>query len=158
MDVTFRESDLSNHRDNEAIVSLLNEFMYGRKTEGENIIDTGLIEKLRRLGTAKVYLCEYLDSIIGIAVCFVGFSTFKQKELLNIHDFYIKEEYQGRELGRRFLEYIENQCFKNGFCRITLEVYNDNVRAMKLYEKAGFVGNKNNEPDFPVYAMKKELD
>src|SRR5690349_5225817 len=130
MNITFRETDMSSIRDSEAIVILLNEFMQVRNATDVKKINSSIIQKLKRLGTAKVYLCEYSNDIIGIAVCFVGFSTYKQQELLNIHDFFIREVYQGKGIGTRFLEYIEEDCIKNNFCRITLEVYDANVNAV----------------------------
>ena len=157
MNIIFREADLANSRDSKALVVLLNEFMHGKNTTNVKIIDCGIIQKLTKLGTSKVYLCEYSEDIIGIAVCFIGFSTFKQKELLNIHDLFIKEEFQGKGIGTKFLKYIEKECLKNDFCRITLKAYDDNLNAIKLYEKSGFIGSKNSQHNL-IYAMKKDLE
>jgi GNAT superfamily N-acetyltransferase len=155
MNVFFRETDMTGVGDCEAVVRLLNEFMHIRSAPDVREIDGGIIPKLKKLGTAKIYLCENGGQIIGIAVCFVGFSTYRQKELLNIHDIYIRDEYQRKGIGTEFLKYIESECMKNGFCRITLEVYGGNVNAVKAYEKCGFVGNKGAQE--VIYAMKKDL-
>jgi RimJ/RimL family protein N-acetyltransferase len=40
---------------------------------------------------------------------------------------------------------------------VTLEVYNDNPNAIKLYKKCGFIGSANTESDCLIYAMKKDL-
>ena len=158
MDVIFRAADLNKDRDIEALVILINEFMFGKDTGNAKSIDSGIAQKLKKIGTAKIYLCECYDNIIGIAVCFIGFSTYRQKELLNIHDFFIQKEYQGKGIGTRFLEYIEEECIKNDFCRITLEAYDDNTNAIKLYVNNGFQGNKNIGNNHLIYAMKKELN
>jgi GNAT superfamily N-acetyltransferase len=157
MNTIFREADLEKIRDNEAIVTLLNEFMFRNHPDNTQHIDISIIQKLKKLGTTKIYLCELGNDIFGIAVCFVGFSTYRQRELLNIHDFFIQKEHQGKGIGTKFLEFIEKECIRNNFCRITLEVYNENKIAMKLYEKIGFLGNRDAEENHIIYAMKKDL-
>lgn len=159
MNVIFRETNMDNHIDNESIVQLLNEFMNGSDTiNGIEKIDIGIIDELKRISTTRIYLCENSKDIIGIAVCFIGFSTYKQKRLLNIHDFFIRKEFQGKGIGKLFLEYIEQECLKNNLCRVTLEVYGDNMNAIKLYKHRGFVGNECIENKCLIYAMKKDLN
>lgn len=156
--ITFRETDMAAQRDQDSIVSLLNEFMGVRGSMPDTPrIDPGIIQKLKNLGTAKIYLCEDDEKSVGIAVCFRGFSTYKQCELLNIHDFYMGEAYQGRGIGTLFLNFIEQEALRHKFCRITLEVYDENKNAVKLYTKCGFVGNEKREDAHVIYAMKKEL-
>ena len=48
-------------------------------------------------------------------------------------------EWRGRGLGQRLLEATLAQARRSGFKRIELDVYADNLRAIALYEKAGFV-------------------
>lgn len=155
MNINFRELNYDNNDDRQIAVVLLNEFMNMRHNNKKIEID--IMEKIKALGYAKVYFCADGDTVIGIAVCFKGFSTFKQRELLNIHDFYIRSDYQGQGIGKMFIKYIEDECKKNGLCRVTLEVYNDNPNAIKLYKKCGFIGSENSESDCLVYAMKKDL-
>lgn len=155
MNIIFREIIYDNNDDRQIAVVLLNEFMDMSGSIGK--IEIGIMEKINNLGFAKVYFCLDGDAVIGIAVCFRGFSTYKQRELLNIHDFYIRRNYQGQGIGKKFIEYIEDECRKNGLCRVTLEVYNDNPNAIKLYKKCGFIGSANTENDCLIYAMKKDL-
>ena len=48
-------------------------------------------------------------------------------------------EWRGRGLGQRLLEATLAQARRSGFKRIELDVYADNLPAIALYEKAGFV-------------------
>jgi RimJ/RimL family protein N-acetyltransferase len=48
-------------------------------------------------------------------------------------------EWRGRGLGQRLLEATLARARRSGFKRIELDVYADNLRAIALYEKAGFV-------------------
>jgi len=156
MDISFREFDFEDKEDGERAVFLLNEFM-NRTEKSAREIDTSIIGQMKNLGFAKIYFSEVDRNIIGIAVCFKGFSTYKQKELLNIHDFYLQKNYQGNGIGKLFLEFIEKECIKNDFCRVTLEVYGDNANAIKLYKKSGYVGSADSENSCLIYAMKKDI-
>lgn len=158
MKVIFRETNMENKRDNESIVLLLNEFMNRNdQPNSTEKIDISIIGKLKKLSTTKIYLCENCNDIIGIAVCFIGFSTYKQRELLNIHDFFIRKEWQGKGIGKKFLQYIDKECVKNNLCRVTLEVYGDNTNAIKLYNQSGYIGNENSQNNCLIFAMKKDL-
>jgi len=156
MDISFREIDFEDKADGEKAVLLLNEFM-NQTEKCTREIDISIIEKMQNLGFAKIYFSEVDRNIMGIAVCFKGFSTYKQKELLNIHDFYLQKNYQGNGIGKLFLEFIEKECIKNDFCRVTLEVYGDNSHAIKLYKKSGYVGSEDTKNSCLIYAMKKDL-
>ncbi|NKM31057.1 GNAT family N-acetyltransferase [Rhizobium laguerreae] len=46
--------------------------------------------------------------------------------------------YRGKGLGRRLIETTLRAAQKSGFARIELDVYEDNARAIALYEKTGF--------------------
>ncbi len=155
MNINFREMIYDNNNDKHIAVVLLNEFL-NLKNSTEKL-EIGVMDKINNLGFGKVYFCVDGDVVIGIALCFRGFSSYKQTELLNIHDFYIRSNYQGQGIGKKFLEYIEEECKKNGFCRITLEAYDDNPNAIKLYRKCGFVGSETTDHDRLMYAMKKDL-
>lgn len=48
-------------------------------------------------------------------------------------------DYRGRGIGARLLDEALKQAFATGFVRIELSVRADNVRAIRLYEKVGFV-------------------
>ena len=74
----------------------------------------------------------------ALANCNNNYSTFKAKPLINIHDFVVHPDFRGKGVGRFLLDSIAEFGKENGYCRINLEVRNDNVKAQKLYEKAGY--------------------
>lgn len=76
---------------------------------------------------------------VGIAVCFVGFSTFAARTLINIHDLAVAPTHRGRGIGRMLMEAVERKARAMGACKITLEVLENNVRARSVYAEAGFV-------------------
>src|SRR5260370_1250955 len=96
-----------------------------------------LIDGLRRHPTTLILLAYLQGQAAGIATCFLGFSTFFARPLLNIHDFAILPQHRGRGLGRHLLSAVEAKALELGCCKITLEVQENNVRARRGYRRAG---------------------
>lgn len=97
-----------------------------------------LLPKLRTHPTARVLLALADTTPVGVAICFMGFSTFRAKALLNIHDLAVLPEWRGKGVGRAILAAAEEQARREGCCKLTLEVQEDNLRARGLYESFGF--------------------
>src|SRR2546422_1447820 len=104
-----------------------------------------LIPGLKSHPTTLIFLAYVEGKAVGIAVCFFGFSTFRARPLLNIHDLAVVPEYRGTGIGRALLAAAEARAQQRGCCKLTLEVQDDNRRARALYERFGFtdfvVGN-----------------
>jgi ribosomal protein S18 acetylase RimI-like enzyme len=75
---------------------------------------------------------------IGIAVCFIGFSTFAARPLINVHDLAVLPAYRRCGAGRMLLAAVERKARTLGCCKVTLEVLENNRRAMKVYRAAGY--------------------
>lgn len=97
-----------------------------------------LIPGLRNHPTTLVFLAYVDGQVTGIATCFYGFSTFRAKPLINIHDLAVVDSYRGCGIGRQMLDHIEQKARDTGCCKVTLEVQENNVRARSVYEKNGF--------------------
>ena len=78
------------------------------------------------------------DDVVGIAICFLGFSTFAGQPLLNIHDIAVRADQRGRGIGQALLDAVDAKARSLGCCRVTLEVVPTN-EAKRLYERSGFV-------------------
>jgi ribosomal protein S18 acetylase RimI-like enzyme len=134
-------ADLSNPAHQAAIVELLD--MYCRDEFGDNKplsaeARANLIPGLLKHGGARVFLAYEEDMPLGLAICLVGFSSFRGKPLVNIHDIAVSPAARGKGIGRRMLEAIEQDARALGCCKVTLEVRADNARAQDLYRRAGF--------------------
>ena len=80
-----------------------------------------------------LYLVAKEDgNIVGIAS---AYNILGDAEILNIA---VKEEYRGRKIGKLLLNSLINELKNKNASRITLEVAQDNERAIALYEKNGF--------------------
>ncbi len=97
-----------------------------------------LIGALRAHPTTVILLAYAGERAVGIATCFLGFSTFAARPLLNVHDLAVLPECRGAGIGQALLAAVEEKARELGCCRITLEVLEGNVRARGVYEKAGF--------------------
>jgi ribosomal protein S18 acetylase RimI-like enzyme len=139
--ITIIEAKLDDPRHQAAIVYLVD--AYARDPMGNGCglptdVRDRLIPGLRQHPTSLVFLAYDGEEPVGIAVCFVGFSTFAARPLINIHDLAVVPEYRGQGVGRMLLERVEAQGRELGYCKLTLEVRADNQRAQRLYAKVGF--------------------
>ena len=138
-----------------AIIDLINDYILDDMGGGAPLCrerQQGLILGLQKHPGTHVFLARYKKEFVGLAVCFEGFSTFEAKKLLNIHDLIVMNEYRGRGIGKKILEATEDYARANSFCRLTLEVREDNKKAQKLYLERG-IGPK----EAPMLFWIKEL-
>jgi GNAT superfamily N-acetyltransferase len=75
---------------------------------------------------------------VGLANCFLGFSTFKSRPLLNIHDMAVHPAHRGRGVGQALLAAVEQHARRLGCCKLTLEVLSGNTTAQTSYQRFGF--------------------
>jgi len=93
---------------------------------------------LREHPTTLIFLAFQGGEAVGIAVCFRGFSTFNARPLINIHDLAVLPACRGRGVGRQLLGSVEQKARDLGCCKLTLETQENNLRARRIYEAAGF--------------------
>lgn len=110
-----------------------------------------LPDRLSEMEGAAVFIAWSGGQPVGIATCFKGFSSFKAAPLLNIHDIAVLPERRGAGVGQLLLKAVEAYAREQGYCRVTLEVREDNP-AKHVYTKAGF-----SLGDHPMFFMTKEL-
>lgn len=84
------------------------------------------------------FLAKCNNEFAGFANCFVNFSTFKAKQLINIHDFAVAPQFRNKGIGKELMNGIFNYSLENHFCKVTLEVRHDNPKAQNLYKSLGF--------------------
>lgn len=138
---TIVEADLDRPEHQAAVVALT--AAYARDPMGNGaplpaeVLDR-LVSGLKAHPTTLILLAYEDGPAVGIATCFLGFSTFAARPLVNIHDFSVLPERRRRGIGRQLLEAVEAKARALGCCRVTLEVQENNTRARTTYERAGF--------------------
>jgi ribosomal protein S18 acetylase RimI-like enzyme len=138
----IRPADLALAADRAALITLLDgyasEAMGGGAPLAADVI-RNLPDRLAAQPSAKIWLAIAADGTpAGLAVCFVGFSTFAAQPLLNLHDLAVAPAHRGRGIGRRLLAAVESAARTLGCCKVTLEVRDDNAPARHLYRALGY--------------------
>jgi GNAT superfamily N-acetyltransferase len=141
MNLRIRPADLDDARDADSIAMLLNAYATEPVGGGKPLtaeVRERLVPALRDIPRALVLLALADDAAVGIAVCFVGFSTFRARPLLNIHDLAVLPEHRRKGVARALLQAAEDYARRQGCCRVTLEVLESNSGARELYRRFGF--------------------
>lgn len=141
MDLRVRKADLSDPRHAAGVVTIVNSYAAEPIGGGRALapdVRERLIPALRDHPTALVLLALADEEPVGVAVCFFGFSTFNARPLLNIHDLAVLPQYRGMGAGRALLQAAEAHARREGCCKLTLEVQEDNTRARAIYRRFGF--------------------
>jgi len=139
VEIVEADLDLTEHQD--AIVELIDAYAMDPMGDAKPLsaeVRRDLIPALRRHPTTVIFLAYQGKNAIGIATCFLGFSTFSARPLLNIHDLAVLPDHRGQGTGRRLIEAVERKARDMDCCKITLEVQENNRRARQVYEALGF--------------------
>lgn len=137
-----RLADLNATQDADHILRLLDHYAehpFGNSGPLPNNVRCNLIQGLRAHPTTRVFVAESEEQCIGMALCFLGFSTFRARTLINVHDLIVHQAYRGRGIGSALLDAVTSTAQENGWCAVTLEVRADNP-AKRLYASKGFQG------------------
>jgi len=133
--------DLKNPLHCSELLSLLNDYMEDEMGCGKPIspgLAERIIEGLKKYPCYLGFFIRKEEEFAGLANCNNSFSTFNAAPLINIHDFIVKNEFRKQGAGKFLLESIIEFAKENGYCRINLEVREDNIKAKSLYLKTGF--------------------
>ena len=140
-EITILEAELSRPDHAAATVQLLNGYAMDPMGNGQPLADEvleSLVPGLRAHPTTHVFLAYQADQPVGLAICFLGFSTFAARPLLNIHDYFVAPICRGTGVGRQLMAAVERCARELGCCKLTLEVQENNHRARAIYAAAGF--------------------
>lgn len=142
MDVRVIAADLNDPAQQAAIVELLDLYasdVMGRGQPLPDDVKARLPQKLLEFPTCRVFLAYADTQAVGVVVAFLGFSTFNAQPLLNLHDVAVRPGCRGLGIGRKLLAAAEEAARREGCCKVTLEVHDENTVARHLYESYGFV-------------------
>lgn len=134
------EADLENEDHTAAILAITDAYALdpmGLKRPLSDDVKAVLIRELYHFPGSISFIAMLNDKPVGLANCFYGFSTFKAKKVLNIHDLAVLPEARGKGVGEALLSAVEKKAKETDCCKVTLEVREDN-RARNLYERSGF--------------------
>ena len=154
------DADLSRADHQKAIIAMLDAYMRDPMEGGVPMPEAAkreLIPGLRAHPACYVFLAYRGASPVGFSICFLGFSTFNARPLINIHDIFVDSSLRGQGIGRMLLDRIESKARELNCCRLTLEVREDNHPARILYRKFGFDAVKVGPKNIPMEFWRKPL-
>ena len=137
----IRLADLTDPADRRDFLALLDEYARDPFGGGEplpEVCQRELPEKLVEFPGAFTVLAYREGKPLGLANCFMGFSTFACKPLVNIHDVVVSDAARGAGVCTAMMEKVADVARERGCCKITLEVLEKNHPARAAYRKCGF--------------------
>jgi ribosomal protein S18 acetylase RimI-like enzyme len=159
-DISVREADLADPEQAVVLVEMLDAYMRDPMEGGSapsEQVKRELIPGLRAHPACYVFLALRGEKPVGFAICFLGFSTFNARPLINIHDIFVQASARGAGMGKLLLDRIEAKARSMNGCAITLEVREDNHRARRLYSKFGFERAEVGAQRVPMEFWRKRL-
>ncbi len=142
---SVRQADYGRASDAAAVVALLDAYASDPAGGGEPLsgfVKTNLVRELAARPQAFSILAFDGNEPVGLVNCIEGFSSFKCKPLVNVHDVAVLASHRGRGIAEAMLAEAERLAVARGAIKMTLEVLSGNVPAMKLYRRIGYEGYK----------------
>ena len=132
---TIQQADLTQVEHQNALLALLDTYAFDDAGEPEKLpadVRQRVIAGLSQHPTHVSFLAWTDNQPVGLAVTFGGFSTFKGRPLVNIHDLVVEPSSRGTGVGSLLLKAVEGYAQSIGCCKLTLEVQSDNFGAQRL--------------------------
>jgi GNAT superfamily N-acetyltransferase len=136
-----RDLDLGDPLQSASFLSLLDHYARDPMGGGEALamdVCSALPEALSKVAGFHGAMAWHGDQAIGLINCFTGFSTFKAKPLLNVHDLVVHADWRGQRVAAALLDWAARRARELGCCKLTLEVLANNHMAKRCYQRAGF--------------------
>ena len=127
--------------DAQALVMLLDAYARDPMGGGEGLTDevkARLCSDLAERTDAASFIAWLDAQPVGLVNCIEGYSTFKARPLMNIHDIAVLPSHRGQGVGQALLAAAEAHARERGCCKLTLEVLTGNAVALRSYERFGF--------------------
>ncbi len=137
------EADYRDPQHARAIVNVLDAYARDPAGGGEGLsaaVKEHLVAELARRPQAFSVLAFDGAEPVGLVNAIEGFSTFKCRPLVNVHDVAVLSTHRGQRIAERMLERVESLARARGACKLTLEVLEGNHPAVRLYQRIGFEG------------------
>lgn len=133
MNVLLRRAE---RQDISAIYALIKELAAYEKAPNEVSVT---IEELEKDGFGKhaiweAVLAEYNKTVIGMALYFYSYSTWKGK-CIYLEDIIVKEEFRGNQVGKKLFEAVILKGKETGAKRMQWQVLDWNEPAINFYRK-----------------------
>ena len=127
--------------DRQALLAMLDMYARDPMGGGEPLPEdtqTRLCDDLAKFSGAISWLAFKDGKPVGLLNALPGYSTFKARPLLNVHDIAVDPDHRGQGVGQALLMALEAYARASGCCKVTLEVLSGNTQAQRTYQRFGF--------------------
>lgn len=141
MNLTIQAVDFSQSTHRDALVMLLDAYAQDPMGGGEPLaaeVKARLCDDLAARPTVASFIAWLDGTPVGLVNCVEGFSTFKSRPLMNIHDLAVLPGHRGMGVGQALMQAAQAHAQARGCCKLTLEVLTGNARALRSYAQFGF--------------------
>lgn len=145
METTFEFCDFTDPEHLTSLAEMVNEYMRDPMGDALPLDKVQQLRLVDGLANHPNALCLFVlcdGDIAGVSTCFINFSTFMVKSYLYVHDLFIREKYRSKGLGKELLQKLIEISKERDYCKVTLEVREDNRVALHLYKKLGFMDSE----------------
>ena len=97
---------------------------------------------LTEAGSGRAWLIFEGEELAGYVILTLGFSFEYRGRDGYIDELYLDGQFRGRGIGRKTMEFVEEEARKLGVNAIHLEATRGNVAAVELYRRVGFVDHE----------------
>ncbi|HEY9831633.1 MAG TPA: GNAT family N-acetyltransferase [Stenomitos sp.] len=136
MEIDFKIADVA---DTEILVQLIKEFHeFEHLPFEDHTIRTLLAQLLFDDSLGRIWLIQEGREVFGYIVLTFGYSLeFLGRDAM-IDELYIREDYRGKGVGTKAVQFVAGMCVSLGIKALHLEVDRKNTRAQGFYRKMGF--------------------
>lgn len=102
----------------------------------EITVDTLIKDGFGKYSSFKVFVAELENQIVGMALFYPRYSTWKGKSL-HLEDLIVQKKYRGRGIGNELYTMVLKYAYDNNFNRVAWEVLDWNKVAIDFYKSTG---------------------
>jgi len=129
------------HGDVDVLVELINDLARFERSAGSVRIDRDLLHAalFGDSPTVFAHVAEEDESIVGMAVWFLNFSTWTGRHGIYLEDLYVRPEARGRGVGLALISELASIAHRSGYGRVEWAVLDWNEAALRFYRSLGAV-------------------
>ncbi len=121
------------------IVQFIKELAIYEKLEHEAKATSNDIETALFASNPKAFcaIAEVGGKPAGFALCFYNFSTFVGKAGIYLEDLFVRPEFRGNGIGKKFFQYLAQRALEENCGRVEFSVLDWNTPSIEFYKALG---------------------
>ena len=96
-------------------------------------------ERYQEYPNYRIYVAEFGEAIVGtFALIIIDSIAHSGKPFAVVEDVVVSQDFQGRGIGKRMMEFAMGRCKEFGCYKLTLSSHLKRLKAHSFYESLGF--------------------